>query len=481
MKIVKGILILVILPLMLIWVGCSLEKPTETQSVLGLGNANFTSFVAIGNSITAGYQSGSLVETHQQYSFGNQIANQVEATFAQPTVSYPGIPAILELVLLDPPTLQAASGMGAPTNLTHPAPYNNLGIPGALLNDVLFATDANVNTAVVVGGRDPQPQFDLVLRGLGTQFQQARMLQATTLTLWIGNNDVLGFATSGGFSPTEPTDVATFSAIYTNMADSIASLGADVFVANIPDVTAIPFFTTVGPQMSAGIAAAGFDMYYQKHGEFAMGQPGSGSGVTTLSDPTSPLITLLGSSYVGLLGQPTGLWYRELAADLGFPVATLLGIYAGIDTTQAFGFHPQNPWPDALILDPDEIATAATHIAGYNSSIQTVATANGFHLVDVNTFFNEIAAEGYSVGGQEFSAGFITGGLFSLDGVHPSDIGHGVIANEFIKVMNSANNASIPLVNVISLAKPAANLSNAVYQNPNDLKNVIKMMGGFQF
>ena len=74
MKITKWILVLIILPLMLIWVGCSLEKPTETETVLSLGSTNFASYVAIGNSLTAGYQSGALTEQHQIYSFPNLIA-----------------------------------------------------------------------------------------------------------------------------------------------------------------------------------------------------------------------------------------------------------------------------------------------------------------------------------------------------------------------------------------------------------------------
>ncbi len=491
MKIAKLIFILIILPLMLIWVGCTLEKPTETKTVLSLGSANFTSFVAIGNSLTAGVQSGSLVETHQEYSFPNLIAKQAGVDFAQPTVSYPGIPAIMELVALDPLTILTASGTGLPTNLYYQYPYNNLGIPGAILWDVLNTTDST-NSGY---GQTGNKAFDLILRNADTAtvkttvFQQAQILQPTTITLWIGNNDVLGFATSGGYSPADPTPIQgvpglSFNELYDALADSIASLGADVdvFVANIPDVTAIPFFTTIGPKMRpAVVGVMAFDtnavgLVYQKHGETV-----PGTGVTTLdyeNNQDTPLITLLGSAYAdtSVFTKSTGKWYRDIAEDFGVPVGYV--IPAGIDTTMPFGLHYLNPWPDALILDPDEIQTAATHIGGYNSHIRDVAISKGFHLVDVNTVFNDIAANGLSLAGQEFSADYISGGLFSLDGVHPSDIGHGVIANEFIAVINSAKNASIPLVDVFSLTKPAVSLSKIYYKDSEGLKNTIRMLGG---
>ena len=44
----------------------------------------------------------------------------------------------------------------------------------------------------------PNPLFDAVLRGFGTQLELAIAQQPTLITLWIGNNDILAFATRGG-------------------------------------------------------------------------------------------------------------------------------------------------------------------------------------------------------------------------------------------------------------------------------------------
>jgi phospholipase/lecithinase/hemolysin len=424
-----------------------------TAPTVDTGNANFSRFVTIGNSLTAGYLSGSLFETAQKYSYGKLIANQLGTSFEQPLVGDPGTGGRLEIESLSPFTLSTNPNAGAPLNLTYPAPYNNLGVPGAFVYDVLNATNSSNNFTAVFAGV-PNPMFDLILRNsalnIGTQFQQAAALDPTFVTLWIGNNDVLGFATSGGTKPAAPTDVPTFTALYTATGGAIASLGAQVVVGNIPDVASIPFFTTVGPQMALGVpwsqlALLGVPgLFYQEHGNTGPSMTVFADSLTLLTGGV--LVTLKGSSYASLVGTPTGKFYT----DFGFP-----GLPPGIDTTQAFGVHPQNPWPDALILDPGEIITAKSTVDAYNGVISSVADANGFGLVDFNTFFKGIRASDFAGGtvidGITFKTFYVSGGLFSLDGVHPTSQGQAIMANEFIKVINSKFSANIPLVNVAEI------------------------------
>jgi hypothetical protein len=71
--------------------------------------------------------------------------------------------------------------------------------------------------------------------------------------------------------------------------------------------------------------------------------------------------------------------------------------------------------------------------------------------VDINGFFNRLKASGYSTSGIVFTADYISGGTFSFDGVHPSDQGSGVVANQFIAAMNSSFGWSIPFVDVSAL------------------------------
>jgi len=479
MKIYNIITVLAFL-MLIVLVSCELEEPDLQKYETSTGSLDLSSYVSLGNSLTAGYQSSSLVETHQVNSYPNLIARQLGITdFQQPLVSYPGIPNIMTFN----PLTQAigyASGTGAPLNLTLARPYDNLGIPGIVLADILNATST-------ASSFSHSAAIDLVLRnpsmGNLNVFRQAKMLQPKLLTLWIGNNDVLGFATSGGTSPATPTDAATFGALYTQLGDSVASLGAKVAVANIPNVTAIPFFTTIGPKIALALAGAKLQnpaivgMFYQKHGEVVA------SSFTNFNAPaTDPLITLVGSSYASYLGKPSGKWYRDVAAKLSIPVSAYLATLTGLDTTQAFGFHPQNPWPDALSLDAGEISTASTAIASFNSVISSVAAAKGFALFDANTFFSDVAANGYDPGVpgmDELTAKFVEGGLFSLDGVHPSDIGYAVIANEFIKAINDKFDVQIATVNLNEVSGDGQNqLAKAPNYDLSSMQYVIRDCGG---
>jgi lysophospholipase L1-like esterase len=429
------------------------------------GSANFARFVSIGNSITAGYQSGTIYQSGQMYSYGNLIAQQVGVDFQIPYVSDPGLGGRMELQNLLP-TIYINPSKGSLLNANYPAPYNNLGVPGALTYDVLFATNST-NCASALFANSPNPYFDIVLRNTvlnkGTQLEQALSLAPTFITLWIGNNDVLGYATSGGTSPSAPTDNAQFGQLFGGISQGLSQYatqtGAKVVVANIPSVTAIPFFTTVGPLVAINPAV---EWWKIRASQIASGLPltgliyGSHEGGTNLGQlpynigfadsgallNSTTLITLKGQTYAPLLGQQTGKFYRD--NNLSIPL--------GVDTTKPFGFHPQNPFPDAFVLDPDEISTAGNAVTAYNTTIAGLAQNFGFGLVDINTKFNQFRAGDFSggtvVNGLKFKTSYITGGLFSLDGVHPSNQAHGIVANEFINVINSKFGANIPLVDV---------------------------------
>ena len=433
----------------LIIIGCD-EYNEVTAPTVNTGTANFSKFVTIGNSLTAGYQSAALFESAQMYSYGNLIANHMNTLFAQPIYSDPGTGGRMEVVSIEPFVSTFNSNVGMPTNLTYPAPYNNLGVPGALLFDVINATNANDCASALFAGT-PNPMFDLVLRNsalnLGTQLQQATVLDPSLVTLWIGNNDVLGYATSGGTSPAEPTDVPTFTFLYNLAAGALDALSANIVVANLPDVTTIPYFTTVGPTMALSIpwgnlAALGAPgVFYQKHGEII--GTGVADSLTLLTGGI--MVTLPAGSYAGLIGTPTDQYYAD----------NNLTIPPGIDVTQPFGVHPQNPIPDALVLDADEINTAQTSTQSFNGVISNAASDFGFGLADMYTRMNQIRANdftgGTNINGVVFTTTYVLGGLFSLDGVHPSNQGQAVMGNEFIKAINAKFGANIPLIDVSTI------------------------------
>jgi lysophospholipase L1-like esterase len=443
--------------------GCTDSAPTGP--VIGLGNSTVTKYVSVGNSLTAGYQSNGLYESAQIYSYPNLIAQQLRkaganiGSFEQPIYSDPGTPdpvtgkasryEIISLVgpIIGPKGLTA----GSPTNSTLARPYDNLGIPGIPLAGFLDTTGTYQSSPLgpyAILRWKSNPLFP------SSVFRQAAALHPDLVTFWLGANDVLGFATKGGFLPPTyaPTPVGTSTTASTfaywihQALDTLRKTlpSAKIVVGNIPDVSSVPFFTTVGPalkQKMAQLFALGGYLYFQKH------VPSAGTlDSTQLSGTTDPLLTLAGMPYIG---TTTGKWYIDNSA---YP------IFGGVDTSQILGTR-KNPIPDPLVLDIIEQGQASSAISGFNSIIAHEAQAIGAALVDFNGFFNNVKANGLIAYGEEYTVDYILGDIFSLDGVHPSNRGYGIVANEYIKVINSSFGMNIPLVDLNTLPKLAAPLS----------------------
>ena len=434
----KKILIAILITTSIVLLSSACDEYNELTAPppVDLGSADFTRFVSIGNSLTMAEQSSSVFEASQMYSFGKLIANQVGTTYEQATFSDPGTGGRLEIRSIDlvngSAEIVVNSETGLPTNLTYPAPYNNLGVKGAFLTDVINARDANSCYTANFGV--PNPLFNAVLRGFGTQLQLAMAQQPTLVTLWIGNNDILAFATRGGLFPI--TDVQQFAANYKTILDGLQAVGAQVVMANIPDVKNIPFFKTVGPGIGLKLQQNQVPgMVYQTAG---------GIGQATLSDlfNLNVLVLLTGSSAASLIGDVTGAYYTLN----GLPVPP------GVNTAFPFGLTPENPWPNNLILDPTEMAIVDQIVAAYNGIIDAEASSRGFAVVDIYSILNAIGGpNGIVVNGITFTSDFITGNTYSLDGVHPTTQGYGIVANAFIETINDKYGASIPLINVATL------------------------------
>jgi lysophospholipase L1-like esterase len=372
---------------------------------------NFTTYVSVGDSLAAGFQSNALVETHQNRSVPALIARQAGVQgFQQPLVSEPGIPAELTLVTLVPaPVLAPKSATpGAPRNLDLARPYNNLAVPGATSVDALTRTT------------DAGGLHDLVLRGLGTQVQQAVSLRPTAVTLWIGNNDILAAALRGrAVDGVTLTPAATFRATYAQIVAALKTSGVFVVAANLPDVTTIPFVTTIRP---------------------------------FVTNPATGVPVLVGGQPVPLIG-PSG----PLPSTALVTIAASTLLAQGIGIPAALG-GTGAPLPDEVVLDPNEIAIIRDRINVNNQAIRDICAAAGVPVVDIFGLLQEISTTGRTIGGITLTNDFLTGGIFSYDGVHPNDVGYAVVANEWIRVIN-ASGGSLPPVNlgeVLGVAGSAA-------------------------
>jgi lysophospholipase L1-like esterase len=403
--------------------GLLAAAPSEAQS------SQFAQYVALGDSLTAGWESGCLVQRNQVNSYPAQLAHILFAgDFEMPLVSEGPLtataaPKCLGAIFVPPASLSVTpmSEMGNPLNTALPRPYNNLGIPGAEVADLTTLTHGNPN------GTDLEAMSALVLRNVtGSPFdgrsavQEAGALLApapssSLLTLWIGSNNTLGASTSGivvdGVTLVSAED---FQASFEDILAGIPS-GTALVVANIPDVTVIPFSSTIPPVLVNPATRQPVIPLVPLLGQGDTAYP------CTPEPPNHgcplPPGTLVNLPASALLGQGVGIPVE--AGGTGLPLP-----HGSVDAT---GAHA------GVTLYPDEIALLQERTGQYN---QIIASAPGAVLVDANALLNGIAAHGYEIGGITLTTSFLTGGFFSYDGVHPSTIGYTAVADAFIQAIN---------------------------------------------
>ncbi len=392
-------------------------------AVASSASAQFNHYVALGDSLTAGVEGNCLVERNQENSFPAVLARQLRIEdFEQPLVqelplSSPlvGTPCLGAVLSNNAITVGAISQMGQPLNLLLPRPYDNLGIPGANVGDLVTLTHGNPN-----GSTTAERFAALVLRNVpGSPFDglnavtEANLNTPDLITLWAGSNDILGAATTGVFIPgVTATAPDVFAANYEEVLGSIDTPGRLIVAGNVPDVTAIPFTTTVPSRLTI---------------------PGGTTPVLGPGDDAFPC--------------------TPVAPDLGCPVpdGTLVTLpasallSAGVGVPKALG-GTGLPLPNGtvtngvlipgVLLYPDEIEGIEQYVAAYNQTIEDQITGAGGLVVDINGIFADIAAHGYHIGGITLTTSFLSGGIFSADGVHPSNIGYTIIADAFIRKLN---------------------------------------------
>ncbi len=269
--------------------------------------------------------------------------------------------------------------------------------PSALASNLAFSGADSTSVLTAQAAPPIDNETDLVLSPrAGSEVSIAESLRSPFTICWIGSNDVL--AAVLGFDRLNAAQIAAqitptsvFQSNYAQIASRLGALGGKLVFANVPDVTNAAFLFS--PQ---------------------------------------DLITFLGSDY----GLPSGSYTTVVA---------MLLIKLGLND----GSILRDPdW----VLDPGEIQTIEQSIAAFNQVIATDAAQVGAPVVDVNALFKSYVQNPVAMGGVTLTRQYL-GGLFSLDGVHPSDIGYALVANAFIEQIDSFYRMTIPALTSQQLNK----------------------------
>jgi len=231
------------------------QKEVEVKPDLTAGAADFSNYVAVGNSLTAGYTDGALFMKGQEDSMPNILATKFGmiggGTFTQPLMG-DNIGGMLAggNVIQEPRLYLGADGPArldaTPTTelfASTPGPYNNMGVPGAKVAHLLY--DGYGNPANL--GVSANPYFvRMASSSSASVIADAAGQSPTFFSLWIGSNDVLKYAMAGADSNLEAvTPAGMFDTYYNMVVDAMTGNGAKGVLVNIVDVTTVPFFTTV--------------------------------------------------------------------------------------------------------------------------------------------------------------------------------------------------------------------------------------------
>lgn len=388
----------------------------------------FARYVAFGNSITAGFQSGGINDSVQVLSYANLLAEQMGTEFNIPLLNRPGCPPPLvniftQEVVGDPGPLGCAL-----RNPSIPEHLNLVAIPGAAVLDIYdplgSGNRSNTLTSIIGGGR--------------SQIENAAEVLPTFATVWIGNNDALGAALSSA-NPGDPalvTPPATFTTRYEAMIDSLTAFGTiqGGVLIGVVQAGLAPYFTQ-------GRVWKGFEAQFD-----ALTAPLNFFDVSTACLANTPLTA-------------TDTAWTAVPFTVGGPALALAN--ARLDSVLAGQIVPGTQvvvtitCADDQAITNTEMANLFASVTQYNATIEAAATDLGWVYLDPNDLLASLigtpgailsfpAFPGLPGVTPEMSQNTPFGFALSRDGIHPSTSTHALMADALIAAINAAYETTIP-------------------------------------
>ena len=460
-------------------------EPVEYTS----GTADFSNYVAVGNSLTAGFSDNALFVAGQEASFPNMLATNFAlvggGSFSIPFMAdnlggmtLQGTPIAGNRLILaftaDGPAPTAVSGQGS-TEVSSKlsGSFNNMGVPGAKSYELLAPGYGSV-AGVAMGPANPYfARFSS--SESATVIGDAAAQGATFFTLWVGSNDVLLYAAGGGagtdqtgnldpstYSRADITDPNVYASVMNGIVQTLTANGADGAIANIPYVTDLPYFSTVPYNpipLDAETAAYLNSMAAYGAYNAGLAQLQALDIITadelakrtiSFSAGEGNAVVIMDEDLTDLTGyNPALINMRQATADdlLVLTSSSFIGTLADPNNPTSIN-GVAVPLADKWVLTPEEQEMVKTATDAYNQTIAALASAYDLAFVDANTLLGTINSSGVQLtDGSVVTSDFATGGGFSLDGVHPAPRGYAIVANAFTTAINTKFGSNLPMVN----------------------------------
>jgi hypothetical protein len=402
------------------------EKPENSK-----GEMDPTRFVMIGGGHTAGYMNDALYFEGQQNSLAALISNQLSLVggnlINQPFVNSSSVGvgltglAFLKLAYktdckgvtsLSPVRVASTGDISVFNDNLYSSSnkFGNYGVPGLKLMQVASLNYGQTNSF-----------FARMASSVNASIiDDATASDPTFFSSFLGIEDVLDFAKSGGTVNNLPA-VNDFENAYTNLVQQLTSNGSKGAIATIPDVTEMPYFNTI-PWNGLTLDAA------------------NNSTLNSIYNPLGYYFSVGSNPFMIADSSANQFAVRQILSD------ELLLLSLPLDSVKCNQMGVLLPIRDEFVLDQSEIQILRSKISQYNNIIIALANQYNLALVRVDEFCSSLKT-GFTYNGVSMNAKFVSGGAYSLDGIHFNSKGNALLANEFIKSINQKYKSRIPLLN----------------------------------
>ncbi|WP_396140626.1 G-D-S-L family lipolytic protein [Flavobacterium sp.] len=461
----------------LFFVACSedIKEEVIAEDPLSKGSADFTKYVALGNSLTAGFSDNALFKAGQINAYPNLMAEKFAevggGSFTTPFTNDNVGGLLAGGLQIQGPRLVFYNGAPVPLNIAVPGsvptteigvpltgPFNNMGVPGAKSYHLVAPNYGNIAGLV---NSTANPYFVRFRSSASTTILNDALAQNPTFfSLWIGNNDVLSYATSGGtgvdqsgnpnpatYGSNDISDPAMFNSVYNQMIDALTAAGRKGVVANIPSITSAPFFTTIpynvrslsGPQVAAlnsGYAAYNGGLQLALSNNLITQAEFNARRIEFKQTPLLPSedrngFVIIDSNLTNLsvLGLPS----LRHAVKGEYILFSSNGVSA--QAHLAAGNGTQFPLTNNWVLTRNEVSKINIATTAFNNTIKAAAESKGLAFVDINSIMTKLSSTGIRFDNYHMSAQYAQGGVFSWDGIHITARANAYIANQFLEAI----------------------------------------------
>jgi hypothetical protein len=408
------------------------------------GTADFSQVIALGGSYMAGYQDGALNTKGQENSIPAIIATQMQ--YANGGPFYQVLLANGYSVGLNTKPWESnfvsASKLGYKTDckgITSLSPIkstlsdiiaqnylntgnknlnNNFAVPFASLN----AYD-DPSLGLYFGVNNDNPFYNRIASnpGSSTIISDAKNKKPSFIISWLGMDDIYNYAAKGGANANIP-NASTFEQNLNKVLGEFAKSGVKGVMATIPDFKDFPYYNLI-PWNNANLTQSQADSLndtYSSNPAFDHIRFNTGKNGFIVEDAK----------------EPSGFRKMKEGEFITISVPT--------DSLKCFKYGlVLKVINDRYALIDSEVKILDQAIQEYNQIIVKKANEYGFALADMYQYFKKIKS-GVKWNGVDYNLTFVSGGFLSLDGYHPNQKGYGLIANEFIKVINDKYKANVP-------------------------------------